>query len=76
MPRGIPNKKKPKERTPAKDRPWRVLVFYIQQYRDAAIAESWKGGGDPADIEVTELRLKLTRGELMSHIEKMRREFD
>lgn len=53
---------------------WDQLEQLIIQYRDAAIAESWKGGGDPADIKVTELNLQLSELKLSAHIEKMKRD--
>jgi hypothetical protein len=53
---------------------WKQLMKLISNYREAAIAESWKGGGDPADVEVHEAYLKLTELQLSAHIEKMQRE--
>lgn len=55
---------------------WEQLMEYIRQYRDAAINESWKGGGDPADIPVIDKQLELQEALLENHIEKMRREFE
>ena len=54
--------------------PWVMLNNLIQRYADARVAESWQVGGDPADHSVLELRLKLARSELATHIEKMQRE--
>lgn len=59
----------------AKPNPWETLGALIEQYRDAAIGESWKGGGDPADVEIMEARLTLARAELNGHIQQMQREF-
>lgn len=55
--------------------PWKKLGELIAAYVDAAIADSWKGGGDPADYEVVEARFKLAHLELQSHLEKMQREY-
>ena len=55
---------------------WRKLLQLIKDYAEARIAESWKGGGDPADIPVIEANEKLAEANLFSHIEKMRREFE
>lgn len=49
------------------------LRVLIREFADAKVADSWKGGGDPADIEVMELNLKLRTALLMAHIEKMER---
>lgn len=54
--------------------PWDALLRLIGRYSEAAISDSWKGGGDPADVETIKLRLKLARMELIGHIEKMKRE--
>ena len=43
----------------------------IHEYTDHAIAESWKGGGDPADIPVLEAQLELARTKLERHIDKV-----
>jgi hypothetical protein len=61
---------------PAKADPWAILNQLIMAYAEAAIADSRKGGGDPADFEVIELREKLARAELASHLEVMRRKYD
>ena len=67
---------KPQEPKPAAKKPdvWATLYERINAYTDAAIGESWKGGGDPNDVEVHELRLKLTQVELSNHIERMKAE--
>lgn len=57
------------------DQDWERLSELINVYRDMAILDSWKGGGDPEDYEVVELRLKLASMELQSHIAKMKRAF-
>lgn len=53
---------------------WELLKGRIQEYTEVAVAESWKGGGDPADMEIHELRLKLTWIELCNHIARMKEE--
>jgi hypothetical protein len=58
------------------DKLWEELGHRIKVYAFAAIAEAEKGGGDPADYEVLELRLQLAQTELNAHIIKMRREYD
>jgi hypothetical protein len=54
---------------------WRQLRYLIDAYSDAAIHDSWKGGGDPSDIEVIELRLKLADAELGAYLTKLEREY-
>lgn len=63
------------KRTKKKPDLWAELQQFIANYVDAAIADSWKGGGDPADCEVIEARFKLAHLELQAHIEKMHREY-
>lgn len=53
---------------------WFVLGQLINAYIEAAIEDSWKGGGDPNDYDVKELRLKLARMELSNHMANMERE--
>jgi hypothetical protein len=53
---------------------WAELMRRIEEYRDAAIAESWKGGGDPVDVPAIDAQLQLAEALLNSHIEKMKRE--
>ena len=65
-------KKRPK--TPSKPDPWGLLNHLINVYVEAAIEDSWKGGGNTEDYDVKELREKLARMKLTSHIEKMQRE--
>lgn len=64
------------KRTKNKPKPdmWEILKGRIQEYTEAAIAESWKGGGDPNDTEIHELRLKITWLELCNHIVRMKEE--
>ena len=70
-------KKRPAINLKAKKRTsWQILTVLIQNYASASVAESWKGGGDPADVETLDTRLKLARIELNAHIAKMIREFD
>ena len=56
--------------------PFARLVRLIQQYAAASVAESWKGGGDPDDIPVLEMRLRLTRAEVNAELARLRRAFD
>ncbi|MGH9780207.1 MAG: hypothetical protein ACRD33_00175 [Candidatus Acidiferrales bacterium] len=56
--------------------PWNVLTLLIANYADACRAHETRGGEDPADFEVIDATLELERLRLMSHIQKMRREFD
>lgn len=51
---------------------WDRLFTLINEYTEAAIGESWKGGGDPAEFEIHELRLKLAQSTLNYHIEMMK----
>ena len=37
------------------------LKVAIQELVDAEVADSWKGGGDPADIPIIEAELKACR---------------
>lgn len=53
---------------------WDQLRARISDYTEAAIEDSWKGDGDPADFDLKELRCKLALMELNSHISKMERE--
>lgn len=50
-----------------------TLRILIGEYRDAAVAESWKGDGDPAEMPVFEALLKLAETKLDAHIERMER---
>lgn len=59
----------------SKPDPWKRLGRFIKAYCEAAIADSWKGGGDPEDIEAIELRYRLAHVELVSHIAKLQREY-
>jgi hypothetical protein len=65
---------KPKKSKPKINPVYARLSKLIAEYVDAAIAESWKGGGDPAEIEVLEARMNIARLELNVHMEKMQRE--
>ena len=62
--------------TPVRVDPWDILMTRIVRYRDAAVDESWKGGGDPADVGIMEARLALAWSELTAHIEKMKRDWE
>lgn len=50
---------------------WLLLGKLIAAYVDAAVAESWKGGGDPDGVEILELRFKIANMELNNHIKRM-----
>jgi hypothetical protein len=50
------------------------LRYRINEYAEAMVAESWKGGGDPADIPVVEAQLELSKAKLDAHLERMERE--
>lgn len=54
---------------------WQMLRIMINTYVEHSIADSWKGGGDPHDVPVIEAQLKLIKAQLMTHIDKMKREF-
>lgn len=53
---------------------WGKLVRLIRRYTDAAICESWKGGGDPESAPLLEARLELARTELNEWIAMLRRD--
>lgn len=77
LPAHLQQRKPPKRAAKVKSAridPWDALLRLIGRYSEAAISDSWKGGGDPADVETIKLRLKLARMELIGHIEKMKRE--
>jgi len=71
-------KKKPVDGTTLKEnarqKAWHTLRELIAEYKEAAIGESWKGGGDPLDIPVLEAQLTLAEMKLHCHIEQMKRE--
>lgn len=50
-----------------------TLRTLIGEFAQAAIAESWKGGGDPAEMPVFEAQLKLAETKLDAYIERMER---
>lgn len=54
---------------------WQLLRGQIGIYVEAAIADSWKGGGDPADFDIKELRCKLELATLEAIIAKMERQY-
>lgn len=53
---------------------WKQLEQLIKNYTEAVVADSWKGGGDPADIPLIEATLELERLKLERHIDKMKQE--
>lgn len=65
-----------RNKKPAAPTPWETLLTLIAVYAQAAVNESWKGGGDPAEFEIHELRLKLAAAELNSHIQQMKRDHE
>ena len=56
--------------------PWIELTNRIARYTQAAVDESWKGGGDPNEIETLELRFKLAKAELEACINRLRTLFE
>ena len=71
---------KKKERKPTR-RDAEVVMFtelksLISDFAAVSVAESWKGGGDPADVSVLEARLTLATLRLEAHIQKMERFYD
>lgn len=55
---------------------WDVLRGLILCHVDAAIADSWKGGGDPEEMPILEMEVKIALMRLENHITNMRRELD
>lgn len=53
---------------------WQILPDLIAAYAAAVVADSWKGGGDPADYPVIEAELELAKAKLETHIAKLRRQ--
>jgi hypothetical protein len=47
------------------------LRTLITDYVDAAVAESWAGGGDPIDVPILAARMALTKALLEQHINQM-----
>lgn len=78
MPRGVyARKKKSKASTkvkPSKSDQWQTLSKLINHYLECGIADSWKGGGDPADMDMIELRFKIAHAELNAHMTRMQRD--
>lgn len=64
------SKKKVKARKPTNM--WLQLVRLINAHANMRVADSWSGGGDPNDVEIHAVRLKLARLELTTHIRAMR----
>jgi hypothetical protein len=50
-----------------------TLRALVESFAIAAINESWKGGGDPLDVETLETRLAFERARLHAHIDRMER---
>jgi hypothetical protein len=48
-----------------------TLCRLIEAYRDAAIEDSWKGGGDPADIPGIERTVKCAKDDLNAFIDEI-----
>lgn len=53
---------------------WGQLATLIAEYAEAYVADSWKGGGDPADAPIAEAQLALTRLKLETHMGRMKAE--
>jgi len=53
-----------------------TLEQLISAYAEATMQDSWKGGGDPADIPLLEKELELAQLRLTTHIEKMKQELE
>lgn len=64
--------RKSKKKAPTVSR-YDVLRSLIYQYAEAHEADSWKGGGDPADVPVIEANLALAYARMNRHIEDMER---
>lgn len=47
------------------------LLRAITNYVNASINESWKGGGDPADIPEIDERLKIRKEQMMKVIDSI-----
>lgn len=58
------------------DAEWNRLRLLIIGFGEASVAESWKGGGDPADHDVLSANLELSKLRMEAQITKMRREYD
>lgn len=56
--------------------PWEILQRLIADLVLAAIAKSWKGGGDPADFDAIEARLATAKRELLHHIAALKRAYE
>lgn len=72
-------KKKTKKGRPPltrQDRMWAALREAIYYYADCRVAESWKGGGDPASIPAVDAELALALAKLNEQIVVVRREYE
>ena len=47
------------------------LVRRINKLIKAEIEDSWKGGGDPADIPIIEVEVKFARERLMHELDRL-----
>lgn len=59
-----------------KDAQWNHLRVLIRNHAIAVRDDEMKGGGDPADVELIEARLKVAELELDGHIHKMYRHYE
>lgn len=50
---------------------WTELRQLIASYAEAAIAESWKGGGDPEEIPILEMELAIAKQKIENHLKRM-----
>lgn len=46
----------------------------VRDLVQAEVADSWKGGGDPGDIEVIEAELALAKARFSSYVRKLVRD--
>lgn len=51
---------------------WKALYALIENYVEARVNDSWKGGTTPADVPVIMAELSLAKVKLERHIETMR----
>ncbi len=58
------------------DRMWKELREAIYYYADCRVAESWKGGGDPASVPAIDAELALATAKLNEQIVVLRREYE
>lgn len=69
------SKKKADVKVKIKDM-WEKLDELVDTYATAAIADSWSGGGDPADVPVIQADLLKSKYAVDAQIVKIRREYE